>query len=177
MTIGRQGDSEPDGFDASIGPFSSSNESSDVGSRFWCPGCDEEVRVSPETIGQLVRCPYCNQNFFASDEHSHQAVVDDTPEVFDDRGNELDTHRVRLLSARRMTIVRAASWWLIGLIMSITAMTAFTLKAVRIAREDQHWGPWPTGCMVVVATALWLARKCARELKAARIEIAPPVRN
>jgi hypothetical protein len=147
-------------------------DSPEVRSRFWCPGCDEEVQVSPETIGELVRCPYCNTPFFASDEHSHLPVVDDTEDHPVNRDNELDTARVRRLSARRMSVVRVASWYLIGFLVSLWAIAAFAINAMREAFEDRRWGIWPTVSMAFVSGFVWLARWCRRELKLARIEIA-----
>jgi hypothetical protein len=71
-----------------------------------------------------------------------------------------------------MSIVRMASWYLIGLLISIWAVVAFTVKAILIASEDHYWGVWPTVCMVFVSGAVWVARRCRRALKNARIEIA-----
>ncbi len=140
--------------------------------RFACPGCDEAVDVAAESVGQLVRCPYCNSEFFAADGRTHDEVVDDTAAVDDDAPapDELNSARVRQLAALRLATLRTRSWWLIGLLMS--ALTALDLlgKAVVYVWEFHAWGVRPTWLAVggsaaaaVAVAAYRAARALARE--------------
>jgi hypothetical protein len=165
---GTPGDDLPgSGLPAEAGP-------DDPSTRLWCPGCDEEVDVSPDSVGNLVRCPYCNTDFFASDNLSHQLVVDDTPDREVNRDLEIDAARVKLLSMRRMAIIRSGSWWTVGLATCCIGAVAFSFKAVGIAVADRHWGVWPTVCMTVVTSAVWFARHCYRQRRLVDAEIAKP---
>jgi hypothetical protein len=148
------------------------SDPADISTRFWCPGCDEEVNVSPDAVGQLVRCPYCNTDFFASDDLSHQTIVDDTPERVINHDQEIDAARVKLLSRRRMALIRSGSWWTVGLLTCCIGVGSFSFKAVRIAIEDRRWGVWPTICMMVVASAVWFGRRCYRQRRLVDAEIA-----
>ena len=149
--------------------------------RFRCPGCDEEVEVPAEVVGQLVRCPYCNADFFAAEGQTHLAVVDDTPPATEDRGppDELNAVRVRQLATLRLATLRARSWWLIGLLLSATTAIDLVGKAVVSVWHDRAWGVWPTLLVLggVVATALAIAAgRAARRLgqEAATSALPPP---
>ncbi len=136
-----------------------------VDHRFRCPGCDEDVDVSADAVGQLVRCPYCNTEFFAADGQTHAAVIDDTPPAADDDGppaDELNAARVRQLSALRLATLRTRSWWLIGLMLA--ALTGFDLLAkAAVYVWDRHaWGVRPTLFTAAGAAALALAALARR---------------
>ncbi len=140
------------------------DEAFPVDHRFRCPGCDEDVDVSPDTVGQLVRCPYCNTEFFAADGQTHAEVIDDTPAAPDDAPppDELDAARVRQLSALRLATLRTRSWWLIGLLLA--ALTGFDLlaKAVVFVWDRHAWGVRPTLLTLAGGAALWAATAARR---------------
>ena len=159
------GDVDPAAFvtaddgDALVGP--------PVDHRFRCPGCDEEVDVPAESVGRLVRCPYCNSDFFAAHGRTHDAVVDDTHAPADDGPppDELNAARVRNLSALRLATLRTRSWCLIGLLLA--AMTAADLfaKAVVYVWDLHRWGVRPT---LFVLAGLAAAALATRAVRAAR---------
>jgi hypothetical protein len=147
-----------------------SEATGEVPIRFHCPGCNEQVEVSPESAGQLVRCPYCNTDFFASHEQSHLPVVDDTsPETAElDRQSAFDKLRIENYKALRMGAIRARSWWLIGLCMSLLAGLDMIGKALIYISVFRQWGIEPVGRSVVAALMLMFAkhaRKRAAEFK------------
>jgi DNA-directed RNA polymerase subunit RPC12/RpoP len=124
---------------------------------FRCPGCDEEVDVSPLALGRLVRCPYCNTDFFASEEQSHAEVVDDTDHerIERDRAEAFDKLRIENYTALRMSAIRARSWWLIGFYLSLLVVLDMLTK-IALHLVARSWGWWPTIDLV----ALVLAGKC-----------------
>ena len=135
-----------------------------AGGRFRCPGCDEEVDVPAESLGQLVRCPYCNADFFAADGQTHEMVVDDTPPADDDAAppDELDAVRVRQLSTLRLATLRSRSWCLIGLLLSATTAADLFGKAAIWAWDLHRWGWWPTWVSLAGLTAAALAVTAGR---------------
>jgi hypothetical protein len=138
--------------------------------RLHCPGCDEEVDIAADSHGQLVRCPYCNTDFFASAEQSHLDVVDDTPQPMEVPSEEaaFDKHRVAMLVALRLGAIRARSWWVIGLFLSIMAILDALRRAALYAEVLHHWGIWPTIDILIALLAVRWAVHCwrrARELK------------
>jgi hypothetical protein len=137
---------------------------------FNCPGCNEEVEISPESAGKLVRCPYCNTDFFASHDQVNQPVVDDTSsEIAElDRLAAFDKLRIENFTALRMGAIRARSWWLIGLCMSLLVALDMIGKALIFITVFRHWGLEPVLRAVVAALMLMFAkhaRKRAAEFK------------
>jgi DNA-directed RNA polymerase subunit RPC12/RpoP len=128
--------------------------------RFRCPSCEEEVEVSPESAGQLVRCPYCNAEFFASHEQSHLPVVDDTPLAVTepDRESAFDKLRIENYTALRMGAIRARSWWLIGLCLSGVVVLDMLGKSVIYVWVFHHWGIDPTLRIIAAAASAVFAR-------------------
>jgi hypothetical protein len=126
--------------------------------RFCCPGCEEEVDVSPQAAGRLVRCPYCNTDFFASEEQSHAEVVDDTDNelVERDRAEAFDKLRIENYTALRMSAIRARSWWLIGFVLSLLVLLDMLAK-ITLHLMAHSWGWWPTIDLLV----LLIAGRCA----------------
>ena len=114
--------------------------------RLACPGCGEEVEVSPESAGQLVRCSYCNTDFFASKEQSHLQVVDDTApaQAEQDREIAFDKLRIEHFTALRMGAIRARSWWLIAMCMCALIVLDMLGKVIVEISVNHHWGLWPT---------------------------------
>ncbi len=138
--------------------------------RFCCPGCEEEVDVSPQALGRLVRCPYCNTDFFASDEQSHQAVVDDTANEHAERDREeaFDKLRIHHYTALRMSAIRARSWWIIGMCLSLLVLLDMLTKVAIYLVLIHRWGWWPTIdllCGIAAARCAWHARKRAADFK------------
>jgi len=138
--------------------------------RFRCPGCDEEVEVSPESAGQLVRCPYCNAEFFASHEQSHLPVVDDTsPAATEaDRETAFDKLRIENYTALRLGAIRARSWWLIGLCLAAVVVLDMLGKAVIFVWVFHQWGIEPTlGTLTAIGMAIFArhAWRCAAGFK------------
>jgi hypothetical protein len=151
------------------------------GGRFRCPGCDEEVDVPVEVLGQLVRCPSCNADFFAVEGQAHLAVVDDIPPAPADLGppDELNAVRVRQLATLRMATLRARSWCLIGLLLSAITAIDLLCKAAAYLSHPHAWDAWPTLLVVggLAATALAVAAaRAARRLgqEAATPALQPP---
>jgi hypothetical protein len=138
--------------------------------RLHCPGCNEEVDIPAESAGQLVRCPYCNTDFFASEEHSHLAVVDDTGPSVEDAFTEetFNKNRIAMLVALRVGAMRTRSWWIFSLGISIVAILDGLRRAALYVLVLHHWGIWPTIDVVVSLLAVRCAFFCrhrARELK------------
>ena len=122
--------------------------------RFRCPGCDEEVDVPAGSVGQLVRCPYCNTSFFAADGHTTADVIDDTegpPPDDAPRPDELDANRIRQLSALRRATLRTRSWWVIAAALAGSAAVDLLVKAGRAVAHGL--GLWATLLAVVGGTA------------------------
>ena len=128
--------------------------------RFCCPGCEEEVDVSPQALGRLVRCPYCNTDFFASQEQSQLAVVDDTANAFAelDRQEAFDKLRIQKYTALRMSAIRARSWWIIGLCLSIVVFLDMLAKVAIYVAMVHRWGWWPTMDLLLAIGAAMCAR-------------------
>ena len=149
--------------------------------RFRCPGCDEEVDVSADAVGQLVRCPYCSSGFFAAHGHTHAAVVDDTePPPADDRppADELNAVRIRQLSTLRRATLRTRSWWVIAALLALSATLDLLYKTVRYVGHVHAWGWRPTllaGCGIFAAMAVaYAARQAARLGREAAVSTSPP---
>ena len=143
--------------------------------RFRCPGCEEEVDVPVEAVDRLVRCPYCNTDFFASEEMSRETVVDDTDEAAGrTRDDEINAVRVRHFSALRMAAIRTRSWWIVGATIAVLAAVEFFAKAALIAMDNHRWGGWSTLCAAVVVAAVWFARFAWRQVRQIQTEIDRP---
>ena len=123
--------------------------------RLACPGCGEEVDFATESIGKLVRCPYCNSDFFASVEQAHEKVVDDTPDDFAavDRESALDNFRIRNYTLLRMSAIRARSWWIIGLMTAVLFILEMVLNIVKFVLAWHRWGITPSICVVAMVLA------------------------
>jgi hypothetical protein len=140
---------------------------------FQCPGCQEEVEVVAELAGQLVRCPYCNTDFFASVEQSHLPVVNDTADATAelDRESAFDKLRIENCTALRMGAIRARSWWLIALCMTLlVALDMLGRTAIFIwvfHRLDA------VQCLRIALTigTLYFARHAWRRARAFKLEI------
>jgi hypothetical protein len=138
--------------------------------RLHCPGCEEEVDIAPEAAGRLVRCPYCNTDFFASAEQSHEPVVDDTSseQLEQDRANAFDKMRIRNYMALRMSAVRVRSWWLIGFWTASLLMLDMAGRIAMYLVYFHRWGWSPTINLLIATGEFLFARHCrkrAAELK------------
>jgi hypothetical protein len=138
--------------------------------RLNCPGCDEAVDIPTESAGLLVRCPYCNTDFFASEEHSHLAVVDDTaPPVEGALPDEVfNRNRIAMLAALRRGAIRTRGLWILSLGIGIVGTLDGVRRAAIYVLVLHHWGIWPTIDVVVSLLALRGAFYCrfrARQLK------------
>jgi hypothetical protein len=134
--------------------------------RFTCPGCSEEVDVPAETAGQLVRCPYCNTDFFASVEHVNAAVVDDTTETFFDPDLEFNKLRIQQYTALRRGAIRARSWWLVTQIACMFIVLDTAGQIFVYLASWHRWGIRPTIGLLVLLAAVRLgvhARRRARD--------------
>lgn len=144
------------------------------GRRFRCPGCEEELDVAAEVVGELVRCPYCRTDFFADDRVLGAAVVDDTPPpppTGADAGSELNGHRVRRVLALRRGAIKARSMWVIAAVLAGAAALDLSAKAGLYLSVVGRWGLRPAGFLVaaggfvvVVVYGLREARRFGREL-------------
>jgi hypothetical protein len=114
--------------------------------RFQCPGCDEEVDVAAELAGQLVKCPYCNSEFFASHDQLHAHVVDDTFEEKTelDRESAFDKLRIENYTALRMGAIRSRSWWIIACFLSFMTMLDMLGKSIIFVCLYHTWGIYPS---------------------------------
>ena len=132
--------------------------------QFNCPGCNEEVEVSPEFAGQLARCPYCKAEFFASHDQAHLAVVDDTsPEISPkDAEAAFDRLRIENYTALRMGAIRARSWWIIGLCLAALTFLDMIGKAVIFVWVFHRWGLDPTLRIIVAAGTVMFAKNAWR---------------
>jgi ribosomal protein S27E len=140
--------------------------------RLHCPGCGEEVDVAAESAGQLVRCPYCNTDFFASPEQSHLDIVDDTVAVPEGpQEKAVDQNRVARLAALRLGNIRARSWWVIGLGICVMAFLDALRRAALYVLVLHHWGVWPTVDVAIALLAIRWALLCRRRAADLKIEI------
>ena len=139
--------------------------------RLRCPGCDEEVDVPGEAVGQLVRCPYCRTDFFA-DDRATAAVVDDTPPAAEvDRASELNQLRIEQVLALRRGAIKSRSAWIIAAFLGGTTALDFVVKTTRYVRAVGGWGPRPTVFAVVAAGAVAFAAYALRRAAAFRREL------
>jgi len=135
--------------------------------RFVCPGCGEKVEVAAESAGKLVRCSYCNTEFFASVEQAHLPVVDDTePQTTEaDRENTIDRLRIDNYTALRMGAIRARSWWIIGFFLAILVVLNMLGNTIIYVWVLHRWDIWPTmqtaGCILAVMFARHAYRRAA----------------
>jgi hypothetical protein len=137
--------------------------------RFTCPGCDEDVDVPSESSGKLVRCPYCNTDFFASVEQSQQVVVDDTnPQAAElDREAAFDKLRILKHTRLRMAAIRARSWWLIACILALLLEIDMGIFAVIDGLGFHRWWSSMVRLTICVLAGLFArhARRRAAEFK------------
>jgi hypothetical protein len=136
--------------------------------RFDCPGCAEEVDVPAGSVGQLVRCPYCNTDFFASPEHVNAAVVDDTPAESFDREFEISKLRIEQFAALRRGAIRSRSWWVITQIACLFIVLDALGQIYVYVATWRRWGIGPTVGLLVIIGAVALAihgRRRAREFQ------------
>jgi hypothetical protein len=148
------------------------HESAEI-ARLACPGCGEEVDFAVEAIGKLVRCPYCNTDFFASVEQANQAVVDDTTDHLTalDREFALDNFRIRNHTLLRMSAIRARSWWIIGLLSAILFILEMVLTSVEYVIARHRWGIDPSLRVVAMLFAARFAIHCSRRAAEFKREI------
>ncbi len=148
-------------------------EDTDQHLRLRCPGCEEEVDISPHSVGRLVRCPYCNTDFFASAEQSHLAVVDDTsPEQTElDRQDAFDKNRIRNYAALRMSAIRSRSWWLIGYWAALLLMLDMLGRIVLHLWYMHRWGWSPTFNLLIGSLEWAFARMAGRRAASFKREI------
>ena len=160
---------DEESFDSSHDP----GESPAAADRLTCPGCQEQVDIPPESAHQLVRCPYCNTDFFASHEQAHLLVVDDTPpnsaEI--DRESAFDKLRIENYTALRMGAIRARSWWTIAQWMSILIVLDMLGKTIIEVSTLRQWGIFPTLRTAVVITGCFFARHAHRRAAEFKREI------
>ncbi len=149
--------------------------------RFDCPGCDEAVDVPAEAAGRLVRCPYCNTQFFAAAGRTHDLVVDDLPPPveFEPDPADLDAVRVRQLSANRIGLLRTRSWCVIAaLLATVAAVDLWAALAVHLWRDPAAGLLTGLTAASAVATSAvaGVAARAARRLgrEAARSTLADP---
>src|SRR5688500_3938720 len=99
-----------------------------------CPGCQEEVEVSADAAQYLIRCPYCNAQFYVAEDGSpveFDAVADaEARQPKTDPEEELDGLRIRQLSALRRGAFRARSWCLIVVVICAVAVIQSTIREV-----------------------------------------------
>jgi hypothetical protein len=130
--------------------------------RFVCPGCGEEIDVPAESWGQLVACPYCNAQFFASHDVANQEVVDDTPlpdtQTEDARQDELNATKIRQLTALRRGAIRARSWCLITIVVCVVGSIQLLIKTGEFVWHEHRWGIRPSLFVIAVAFLLGVAR-------------------
>jgi hypothetical protein len=138
--------------------------------RFACPGCAEEVDVPAESAGRLVRCPYCNTDFFASAGQSHEAVVDDTnPELTElDRLAAFDKLRIQNHTKLRMAAIRARSWWLIALVLALLVEVDMVINAI-VYLWAHSWG-WAILRLILGTIAFLAARHAHRRAAEFKLE-------
>ena len=158
-------------------PYDPAMDDAPADVRFQCPGCDEDVDVSAELVGQLVRCPYCSTAFFAADGHTHGDVVDDTdePPADDDRPlpDVLNGLRIRQLSTLRRATLRARSWWVIAALLAASTALDLLYKTVRNVAHYAAWTGRATaftvvGTVAVAAVVVAVRRAGALAREAAR---------
>jgi hypothetical protein len=136
--------------------------------RFNCPGCQEEVDVPADAVGQLVRCPYCNTDFFSAEQHLHAAVVDDTPEETVDRDSSINRLRIEHYAALRRGAIRSRSWWLVTQIACLFMILDAGGQIFVYVTTWHRWGIGPSlgAVSIVVAAALGVhARRRARDFQ------------
>lgn len=139
--------------------------------RFRCPGCEEEVDVPADAVGELVRCPYCRTDFFA-DDRAAAAVVDDRPPAAEvDRESELNTLRIAQVLALRRGAMKSRSMWLIAAFLAGTTALDFGVKVAVYVHVVGRWGPRPTAFAVVVGLAFAFADYALRRAAAFRREL------
>lgn len=138
-----------------------------------CPGCGEEVEVSAEAAGKLVRCPYCNTDFFASQEQSNLPVVDDTKSktLEIDRQNAFDKLRIDNYAALRLSAIRARSLWLIGLCLAVFTELSMLGGATDYVRMSHRWGWWPSFELLIAVLAGRIAFYAWRRMQHYKREI------
>lgn len=141
--------------------------------RLHCPGCEEELDIPTDSAGQLVRCPYCNTDFFASAEQSHLEIVDDTPLPIHDQLPEdaFDKNRIALLVALRLGAIRTRSWWIIGFGISLMAIVDALRRAALYVNVLHLWGIWPTIDVIIAALAIRWGVFCRRRAHELKIEL------
>jgi uncharacterized iron-regulated membrane protein len=151
--------------------------SDDTPQQVACPGCAKSVELTRDSATQLVRCPYCNTDFFASTDHSHLPVVDDTPPpaADADRDSAFNTLRIQQLTALRMGAIRSRSWWIMGFcMMMLTALNLIAKAAIYLALVHQPgWKPEWTPALELLAglLAILFARFAWRKAAAFKREI------
>ncbi len=145
---------------------------SDGTSRFRCPGCEEDLDIPNGALGNLVRCPYCNTDFFAADEHIHSAVVDDTPQPADvDREFEINRVRIRQYAALRRGAIRARSWWVVTQWTCLFTVVDILGQIFIYLTTWHRWGWAPTIGAAVLPAAGVLGFHARRHAKTLELEI------
>lgn len=137
--------------------------------RFSCPGCDEDVDVPPEVVGQLVRCPYCNTDFFASEEHLNAAVVDDTPPPPEfDHDSAINKLRIAQYAALRRGAIRSRSWCIITQWACTFVLLDSTGQIFIYLTTWHRWGIAPTLGLLTIPPSIALgifARRRAKDFQ------------
>jgi hypothetical protein len=131
------------------------------------------VDVNPDSIGQSIECPHCQQPFMATNDPL-QTIVDDTePEPEDEpveSDAELDENRIKQVSALRRSLYRGRSYCIVGVIACVVTAIQLVINTVLKAREE-GFGSKPIGYVICTIVLLIAASFLLRKAQAIQTEL------
>jgi hypothetical protein len=87
---------------------------------YACPQCAQPVTIDREHGGPFVSCPHCGESFAIATAEDASEPHDLDDELSRAHDAELDGMRIRQLSVARRAAIRARTYLIIGVIVSLT---------------------------------------------------------